>query len=335
MDGFIRTAAYILAALCLILVAGGVSLAAGIRKNGGISPEKLREFVLTEEEKDWLSKMKTMPEEPADKKPEAPAHATSSGPAPVSEQELLTRIAERANADRATKVIEELRRSRDALDERQAWLDQQTAELALARNDLQRLRRSLEAKETELKEQAKRMEAEHARWAAAQVENAKSVTAMNEAEKGRYREQAKLYEAMKDTAWQSLKRMEPKEVARYLALMEQKKAAKLLALAEADQKNLSEGYITRIHQELLTLDPDGRSGSQVARLANLYAFMRGEQVVQYLKGSTPEEVADVLLALGTNVKKRAEILTALRTADADRATEVERLLARRQPTGGA
>jgi precorrin-6B methylase 1 len=61
--------------------------------------------------------------------------------------------------------------------------------------------------------------------------------------------------------------------------------------------------------------------------------MKGDQVVQYLKGSSPEEVAEVLLALGTNVKKRAEILTALRTADAERATEIERLLARRNPTG--
>ena len=332
MDGFVRTAAYILAALCLILVAGGVSLAAGIKNNGGLSPEKIRQFVLSEEELDWLSKMKTMPPEPAEKKPEVHA-AVPIASGHATEDELLTRIAERANADRATKVIEELRRSRDALDERQAWIDQQTAELALAKNDLQRLRRSLEAKEAELKEQAKKMGEEHARWAAAQIDNAKSVTTMNEAEKARYREQARLYEAMKDSAWQSLKRMEPKEIARYLALMEQKKAAKLLTLAEADQKNLADGFIGRIHQELLNLDPEGRSGSQVQRLANLYAFMKGDQVVQYLKGSSPEEVAEVLLALGTNVKKRAEILTALRTADAERATEIERLLARRNPTG--
>ncbi len=331
MDGFVRTAAYILAAICLLLVAGGVTLAWSVSKNGFNPGVALREKLLSEEEKDWLGKMKSMPEEPAEKKPEP--KAAHNGPGQLNEEELLTRIAERANADRATKVIEELRRSRDALDERQAWIDQQTAELALARNDLQRLRRSLEAKEGELKEQSKKMEEEHARWAAAQVDNAKSVTTMNEAEKARYREQARLYEAMKDSAWQSLKRMEPKEIARYLALMEQKKAAKLLTLAEADQKNLPDGFITRIHQELLNLDPEGRSGSQVQRLANLYAFMKGDQVVEYMKGSTPEEVTEVLLALGSNVKKRAEILGAQRTANADRATEIERLLARRTPAG--
>ncbi len=327
MAGFLRTSAYLLAALCILLVAAGVSTLIGLRSRGDLSPEKLRGLILSPEEQSWLKRMNDAPPEPAE-------HHAAAEPPPggVTEEELLTRIAERANADRATQVIEELRRRRLAIDERQAWLDQQNAELALSKGDLEHLRRQLDASRQQLEDERATLEDERAKWAAAQVQNTAAVQNLGEAEQVRYQQQAKLYEQMKDAAWQSLKRFEPKEIAKYLALMEQKKAAKMLTLAEQD-KTLADGFTTAIHRELLRMDLGKQSGDQIQRLATLYGFMKGPEVAGYLKDASPEEAADILIALGEGqVKKRAEILEALRTIDADKALDVQRQLLKRSPT---
>jgi hypothetical protein len=326
MNGFLRTAAFILAGLCILLVSAGIATLIGLRSAGDLSPEKLRKFVLTEEEQTWLKKMSSRP-------PEPPAHKAESEPPAggVTEDELLTRIAERANADRATQVIEDLRRRRLALDERQAWIDQQHAELSLAKGDLEHLRRQLDASRQETQDERRRLDEERAQWASAQVQNTAAVQQLGEAEQARYQQQAKLYEQMKDAAWQSLKRFEPREIAKYLALMEQKKAAKLLTIAELD-KSVPEGFTTAIHRELLKLSLERRSPDQIQRLATLYAFMKGPEVVGYLKDSAPEEVADILIAMGEGAtKKRAEVLEALRAVDADKALDVQRQLLKRMP----
>lgn len=330
MTGFLRTASYLLAALCILLITAGITALVGLRTAGDLSPEKLRKFILTEEEQTWLKQM-------AERPPEAPARHPEAEPPPggVTEDELLTRIAERANADRATQVIEELRRRRLALDERQAYIDQQHAELALAKGDLERLRRQLDASRQDLEEERRHLDDDRAQWAAAQVQNTAAVQHLGEAEQVRYQQQAKLYEQMKDAAWQSLKRFEPREIAKYLALMEQKKAAKLLTIAEQD-KSLPDGFTTTIHRELLKLNLEKKSTDQIQRLATLYAFMKGPEVAGYLKDSTPEEVADILIAMGDGAtKKRAEVLEAMRTLDADKAIDVQRQLLKRMPTGPA
>ena len=328
MDGFVKTAAFILAGLFILCVAMGLSLIVVLKDAGTINPEKIRDFVLTEEERSWLSQMRSKPAEPA-----AEVHHAAPAEGGATEEEILSRIAEKANASRATKVIEDLRLQKLALDERQAWLDQQNAELALARNDLQRLRRQLESKEQEIKDTAKKLEEERATWASAQAQNAKGIEAMGDAEKTRYQAQAKLYEQMKDAAWQSLKRFEPKEIARYLVLMETKKAAKMLSLAEAD-KTLPDDFVTNIHKELLRIDPNGASADQTTRLATLYAFMKGDEVVKYLRASSVEETVDILNAMKGNDKKRVEILESLRKADADKALEVQKALTKGTPKAG-
>ena len=209
MNGFLRTAAFILAALCILLVSAGIAVLIGLRSSGDLSPEKLRKFVLTDEEQSWLKKMNNRPPEPAEHKV-----ASEQPPGGVTEDELLTRIAERANADRATQVIEDLRRRRLALDERQAWIDQQNAELGLAKGDIERLRRQLDASRLDLSEERRHLDDDRAQWAAAQVQNTAAVQQLGEAEHVRYQQQAKLYEQMKDAAWQSLKRFEPREIAK-------------------------------------------------------------------------------------------------------------------------
>ncbi len=327
MIGFLRTAAYILAGLCILLVSAGIATLIGLRSAGELSPEKMRKFILSEEEQAWLKQMAERPPEPA-------AHKAEVEPPPggVTEDDLLTRIAERANADRATQVIEDLRRRRLALDERQAWIDQQHAELALAKGDLERLRRQLDTSRLDLEEERRHLDTDRAQWAAAQVQNTTAVQHLGEAEQVRYQQQAKLYEQMKDAAWQSLKKFEPREIAKYLALMDPKKAAKLLTLAEQD-KTVAEGFTTTIHRELLKLNLERSSTDQIQRLATLYGFMKGPEVAGYLKNSSPEEVADILIAMGdSGTKKRAEILESLRAVDADKALDAQRQLLKRMPT---
>ena len=117
--------------------------------------------------------------------------------------------------------------------------------------------------------------------------------------------------------------------------MEQKKAAKLLTIAELD-KTVPEGFTTSIHRELLKLSLERKSSDQIQRLATLYAFMKGPEVVGYLKDSSPEEVADILIAMGESAtKKRAEVLEALRAVDADKAIDVQRQLLKRMPPPAA
>lgn len=326
MDGFLKTLAFILAGLFLLCCTAGLTALFLLKRKGIVGPEQFRALVLDQEELHWLQAKDRRPEEPAERPREVPA-----ADGQVDEREILERIAERVNADRANDLIEQLRRQKSALDDRQEWLDRQNTELSLARADLQRLHRSLEEKEQELKDRLRRLEEERTRWALSQADVVKRTEALSAIERERYAEQARVYEQMKDAAWQSLKHFEPKEIARYLKLMEPKKAAKLLVLAEQD-KDLP-GVATAIQHAMLNLDPGAKSDEVLRQLAALYAFMKGDQVVSYLKGSDTREVAAILGMLTEQPKKQAEILDALRRSDPDRATEVQRLLVK--PAGPA
>jgi hypothetical protein len=226
--------------------------------------------------------------------------------------------------------VTRLRRQQEALDERQAWLDQQWADLQLAKSGLERMQRQAQDQERRLTDQAKEQDAERARWAAAQAAETERMQVIGEVEKARYKDQAKLFEQMKDAAWSSLRRFEPREIARYLALMDAKKAARLLVLAQqdADYPNVT----LLIHREMLHLDLDGATGSQTERLAVLYSFMPAETILAYLKSATPQGVADILLAMEGKgqAKKRAEIMEALRREDSKREMDVRLLLEKAQ-----
>lgn len=317
MDSFLRTAAFILAGLFLLTVAAGITVLVSLKGKGVIGPEQFRELVLSKEERAWLVKMGEQAEEPAEKK--APATVVIER---VPEDEILERIAQRVNADRATEVLEQMRRQKAALDERQALIDRQSAELGLARADLQRLRRQLEEREQELRDQRRGIEEERTRWALAQADAVKRTEALAGIERARYQEQTRIYEQMKDGAWQSLRKFEAREIARYLKLMDAKKAARMLTLAEADKE--LPGLATAIQKSMLTIDLDQKSDDLVAHLATLYSFMKGEQVAAYLRESSDQQVLQILQAMSGQPKKQAEILEALRKADPDRAGGIER-----------
>ena len=326
MNGFFRTLVYGLAALCIVLLVGGLTALSSLRTNGKLSAKSLRPLVLSAEEQAWLENMHHRPAEPAEV-PVAPAS---------NEQELLAHIAEMAGAAHANQLMTSLRRQQDSLDERQVHLDQQWADLQLAKAGLERLQRQVQDQERALADKAKIQVEERARWAAAQANEAQRMQVMAEVEKARYRDQAKLFEQMKDSAWQSLRRFTPREIARYLALMDPKKASRLLVLAQQDQEYPT--VAVAIHQEMLRIDLDGASGTQVQRLATLYSFMPAEQFVPYLDQATSQEVADILVAMETvtPVKKRAELMEILRKKDSRREQDIRQLIERTQkPAAGA
>ena len=89
MPGFVRTLTIALAALCILLIAAGLTVLYKLKTAGTLTPEKVREWVLTEEELSWLKTMRTRP-------PEKPAQVVDTPkPGAPSEDELLARIAER------------------------------------------------------------------------------------------------------------------------------------------------------------------------------------------------------------------------------------------------
>ena len=319
MPSFIRTAAYILAGLCILLVASGVTALVMLKGKGIVGPEQFRNLILSTEEKAWLTEMSHRADEPA-----AKIHAAEAEPGFATEEQVVERIARRVNADRANEVLEQMRRDRAAVGERQAWIDRQNAEMALARADLERLKNRLDEREDELKKRSKSMEDERLKWALAQADAVKRTEALSGIELDRYREQARIYEQMKDAAWQSLRRFEPREIARYLKLMDGKKAAKMLTLAGQD-KELPDISIA-IQKAMLTIDLEDKSADLIGHLATLYGFMKGDQVVVYLKDSSPAEIVRILSAMAGAQKKQAEILDALRKADPERALDVERLM---------
>jgi len=327
MNGFFRTLVYGLAALCIVLLVGGLTVLTSLRANGQLNAKALRSLVLTSEEQAWIEQMRHRPVEPAEI-PVAP---------PSNEQELLAHIAEMAGAAHANQLMTRLRRQQEALDERQVHLDQQWADLHLAKAGLERLQRQVQDQERVLADQAKAQSDEHARWATAQAGEAQRMQVMAEVEKARYRDQAKLFEQMKDNAWQSLRRFTPREIARYLALMEPKKASRLLVLAQQDVEYPT--VAVAIHQEMLRIDLEAASGTQIQRLATLYSFMPAERIVPYFDNASPQEVADILVAMeaSTPPKKRAELMEALRKQDSRREQDIRRLIeqAQKSATGPA
>jgi hypothetical protein len=318
MNGFVRTISYGLSALCLLMLACGITALVVLKRGGALSPQVLRNLVLSPEEKSYLDEARRRPPEPADN----PAAAKQG----ASEEQLLSELADMANASHVSQLVTKLRRQQQALDERQSYLDQQWADIQLARTGLERMQRQLQEQDQAAKELAHHQDEERARWAAAQSAEASRLQVIGDIEKARYKDQAKLFEAMKDAAWGSLRRFEARDIARYLALMEPKKAAHLLVLAQADGEypNLA----VAINKEMLRLDLDNASGDQSERLAQLYSFMPAEQVLPFIKDASAEDIAAIMRAMakGGQVKRRAELMEALRKQDGKREMEVRRLV---------
>jgi hypothetical protein len=325
MNSFVRTIAFGLAALCLLLLASGITVLVVLKRDGALAPQALRNLVLSSTEKDYLEGMKHRAQESSDA-PVQDAHTQAN------EDEILAELADMANASHVTQLVTKLHRQQQDLDDRQSYLDQKWADLQLAKAGLERMQRQLK-EEQQNDQDLSKQEADRERdWAAAQAMQTMHVQSMSVIEKARYSEQAKLFEAMKDAAWQSLRRMPPAEIARYLKLMSEKKAARMLVLAQqdSDAPNL-EG---EIQKEMLKVDLDGISGDQSERLATIYAYMPADQILPYLKDSSVQEVASIVGAMtrAGKIKIASEVMEALRKQDSNREMDVRHALEQGNPT---
>lgn len=316
MNSFIRTVIWGLAALCIVILVAVVTALVGLRKSGVVTPERIRDYLLAPDERAYIAQMRARP-------PEPPAARQSPG---LDQDKLLADLAEIAGARHANALVEELRRRKDSLDERERWIDTREAELRAARTDLTRMARQLDARREEMAEAERRAEAERARFAQLQADEASRARLVQDAERARYAELAKLYELQKNDAWQTLRKLEPREVARILDRMDPKKAANLLKLAQQDAEL---PMAVQLHRELMQLDPQATTESQVRRLAQLYSFMKPEQILPYLKGSEPQQIADLFKAMaegGASDKDRAALLAALTKEDERRGRQVAELI---------
>lgn len=168
------------------------------------------------------------------------------------------------------------------------------------------------------------MQAEHERFAKMRLRNLEAIEALNEHERQRYQELARIYEAMRKDAWTQLRQMESPEIARILSFMGDRQAAGVLSIAAADREY--PGKSLEIHKALLRLDPEGDSGSQIDRLAELYSFMKAETVLTHLEDSTAEEVAAILLAMNERPRLVADILQLLNRREDPRELEIQQLM---------
>jgi flagellar motility protein MotE (MotC chaperone) len=316
MNAFIKTLIYGLAGLCVVILVGAITALAGLRGAGVLTPERIRDFLLSPEERGYIAEMKQ-------RAPEAPAAPHDTG---LDQEKLLADLAEIAGARHASALVEELRRRKDSLDERERWLETREAEIRAARTDLARLSRQVEAKREELAAAERTTAAERARFAQLQADEASRLAIAQEAERARYGELAKLYELQKNDAWQTLRKLEPREVARILDRMDPKKAANLLKLAQQDADY---PIAVQLHRELMQLQPATATEEQLKRLAQLYSFMKADQILPYLKGSEPQQIADLLSAMaqaGASDKDRAALLAAIAREDERRGRQVADLL---------
>jgi hypothetical protein len=322
MNGFIKTLTMGLSALFLIALAAVVTGLLIMKQRGEFEPSRLRDLVLSPEEKQYLGNMSKRPVEPP----------ISARQTVVGQEEILEQIAEMANADRASQLVAELRRQKQALDERQALLDQQWAEFQLGKSDILRLQRQLESKKAEIQSLKDSQQKEHELWAEAQLAEIEATTSIEAGKVPRYQEQARLFEQMKDNAWQDLRRMDVKEIARYLSYMDARKAGRLLVIAQKDTENPD--IAVSIHKAMVQLDKESKSADQISRLVRLYSFMTADAVMPYLRDSTTQEIADILIEmerLGL-AKNRAALLEALRKDNSKRQLEIERLLLEAKPS---
>lgn len=312
MQAFLRTLAYGLAALCLLIVSGGLTALVVMKQRGTFDPNALRTMVLSGEEREWLSDYHARAEEPP-----------SVSPRSESEDDLLRRIAELGAADEAQRLVAALRRKKLTLDERQTWLDRQESEVQLARADLERLRSQLDERLSAIERETAEQIANQSEWAAVAAAEARRMEVLQGVELERAKDLAKRFELQKDDAWAGLRPKPPQEIAKYLALMDPKRAARLLTMAGQDRE--FPDIVQAIHASWLRLDLTAMSGDHIAHLASLYRYMTPEDVAAAVRSAPASESAAIITVMG-DPKREAAILIAIRAEDSAREAEIQTLL---------
>jgi flagellar motility protein MotE (MotC chaperone) len=314
MNPTIRTAVLGLAVLGMAVTGAVLGLLVWLM----ITPDwrqAAREKLLTKEEKSLLAADHSKPAEPP------PIRVNR----PVDVQEAMESIAEEVAKGQVQHLFQDLKRKSRLVDDQRARLEQEWSELRLAQSDLVRLQARLSEQERAIASARNAEDSERARFARVRAEESRHMQVIDEIEKANLRNLAATYEKMSaEESWAALRRLPVDEEARIIALMEPKKAARVLAQAVADQDLPTRSG--ELHRALLALDLEARSGSQIARLAGLYAFLRPDEILPLLDGVPATEVAAILQAMDGRQKLVGEILTQLRTRNDPREVDIQRLL---------
>ena len=323
MKGFLKT--FVVGLAALFLVFAGAVITIGLAAGNDLK-RVMREYVLSAEEKDVLVQARKRIQEPA----------RIERQQPQSTDEILEALAERVGSTKVNELAESFEAKLNGLRERETYLEQRYTEMRIAEGDLDRKARLLKRERADVDRERRDFEKEREDFALQQVEIAKQVQVIDQVERKQMLAQVKVYEAMKDAAWQNLRQLTPDMIARYLALMDAKKAARIMTLANDDQEYPTISY--DIIQAWRTIDLDGISGDQTQRLAGLYVFIKPDTVADMLiEENNVTEVSKILLAMQARggAKKVAAVRVAIAAKDAIFDNKITMFLDSYEETGGA
>ena len=304
MKGFLKT--FVIGLAALFLIFSGAMITLGLAAGNDLK-RVLRDYVLSEEEKEAIIQAQKRVQEPARIPREQPQ----------STDDILEALAERVGSTKVNELAESFEAKLNGLRERETYLEQRYTEMRIAEGDLDRKARLLKRERADVERQRQTFDKEREDFALKQVEIAKQVQLIDQVERKQMIAQVKVYEAMKDAAWQNLRQLSPDMIARYLALMDAKKAARIMTLANDDQEYPTISY--DIIQSWRTIDLDGISGDQTQRLADLYVYIKADTVADMLiEDNNVTEAAKIILAMQARggAKKAAAVRIALAEKDA-------------------
>lgn len=314
MNGFVRTFIFGMALLGMLLVGGLLALLVMLSADTSWKTAA-RNLLLSDQERRLLQEANTRSAEPPRLAP----------PSSVDMERITADLADQLGRGQIRRLVEELEAKQVAVEDVRATLQREEAEIRLARADLLRVQRQIAEDKRRLEELGAEQRAEYERFAQLEATNLQAIRALNEHEQQRYRELAVIYEAMRNDAWLQLRQMPADEIARILAFMQERRAAAVLAIAAKDLDY--PGVSIEIHKALLSLDPEGKTGTQVQRLAALYSFMAAPAVLTHMENSSANEMATILQAMQADSPRLvADILETLRRQNDPREVQVRSLL---------
>lgn len=296
MSGFLRMFLLGMGYLGLLLAVGGVTLVMLLKMNG-VLPEKLRQWTLTDADRELLEKRDRSVGAPPPVDPEL-----------IRDQadEQYRRVADQINQDSVKELLEQLAQREADLGLRGEMLDRREAEDRLRRADLARLEAGFLQHKEQVHKMLQQLAAERSEWAEFKLKEHQRYQVLREVDKAQWQANALRYQDMKEP-WALLKQLPVEDIAKILALMEGKKAARILDTAVRDQS--AADLPVQLHKKMLVLDLDGLSAGQAAQLAKLYDYVGSEQVVDLLAASPAEEIVAILAYM--DPKKSATVLATL------------------------
>jgi hypothetical protein len=317
MNGFTRTFVLGMALLGTLFIGAFLALIVILNLNDDWR-EAARAALLSEKERKQLADLAAREAEPA----------RLPRPRTVDLDRLKQDLTEELGRGQVRALVEELEAKQAAMDDLQQRLQREDAEIRLAKADLVRLQRTLREREEKLIADRKEAAEEREAWAATKARQLQMVQVLGDVERAQAERMAKIYEAQKNDAWGSMRKLPLPEITRALSFMTTKNAAKIMAAAAKDIDY--PGRSVEIHNAMLRMDTEGLTGNQIDNLAELYRYMKTEEVLQYLAGSSAEEIAAILLSMN-NVKQEAAILTAMRQREDPRELDVQRIMGKARP----